>query len=342
MILINGRRILSHDFQRESSFPPPPPPPATATAGVSSGAKISPALLFIIVILAVIFFISGLLHLLVRFLIKQSPSSSPENGGRRHRREILGSEALQRQLQQLFHLHDSGLDQAAIDALPVFLYGEIVGSKEPFDCAVCLCEFAAGDKLRLLPVCSHAFHIACIDAWLLCNSSCPLCRGTLFVPGQPIENPVFDLDDDGGGGGEEREGLAAGGKRVLPVRLGKFRAVGGGGPGGAAVGREEGETSSSCLGARRCYSMGRTRRRSHGTSEELGRRSPVIGDGDGGGGGRNGKRLWAGSKDESFSVSKIWQWPNKKEKFPLAAVDCSSFDGGSPWVPAAGGKGADS
>ncbi|CAA7397849.1 unnamed protein product [Spirodela intermedia] len=361
MILINGRRILSHDFQRESSFPPPPPPPATATAGVSSGAKISPALLFIIVILAVIFFISGLLHLLVRFLIKQSPSSSPENGGRRHRREILGSEALQRQLQQLFHLHDSGLDQAAIDALPVFLYGEIVGSKEPFDCAVCLCEFAAGDKLRLLPVCSHAFHIACIDAWLLCNSSCPLCRGTLFVPGQAIENPVFDLDDDGGGGGEEREGLAAGGKRVLPVRLGKFRAVGGGGgPGGAAVGREEGETSSSCLGARRCYSMGsyqyvvgdpelrvelsRRRKEEEGgamaTSKELGRSSPVVGDGDGGGG--NGKRLWAGSKDESFSVSKIWQWPNKKEKFPLAAVDCSSFDGGSPWVPAAGGKGADS
>lgn len=358
MILLNGRRILSHDFQRESSFPPPPP----ATAGGSSGAKISPAVLFIIVILAVIFFISGLLHLLVRFLIKQSPSSSsPETRGGRNRREILGSEALQRQLQQLFHLHDSGLDQAAIDALPVFLYGEIVGSKEPFDCAVCLCEFAAGDKLRLLPVCSHAFHIACIDAWLLCNSSCPLCRGTLFVPGHPIENPVFDLDDDDGGGGEE-EGLAGGGKRVLPVRLGKFRAVGGGGgPVGAAVGREEGETSSSCLGARRCYSMGSyqyvvgdpelrvalSRRRikeedgrAMAASRELGRSSPVAGDGDGGGG--NGKRLWAGSKDESFSVSKIWQWPNKKEKFPVAAVDCSSFDGPPPWAPAAGGKGADS
>uniref|UniRef100_A0A3Q7IUH8 Aminotransferase-like plant mobile domain-containing protein n=1 Tax=Solanum lycopersicum TaxID=4081 RepID=A0A3Q7IUH8_SOLLC len=35
--------------------------------------------------------------------------------------EVSSSDALQRQLQQLFHLHDSGLDQTFIDALPVFL-----------------------------------------------------------------------------------------------------------------------------------------------------------------------------------------------------------------------------
>ncbi|KAG5574135.1 hypothetical protein H5410_063901 [Solanum commersonii] len=40
-----------------------------------SGNKISPVVLFIIVILVVLFFISGLLYLLVRFLIKH-PSSS--------------------------------------------------------------------------------------------------------------------------------------------------------------------------------------------------------------------------------------------------------------------------
>uniref|UniRef100_A0A803PE19 RING-type E3 ubiquitin transferase n=1 Tax=Cannabis sativa TaxID=3483 RepID=A0A803PE19_CANSA len=90
--------------------------------------------------------------------------------------EMSSSDAFQRQLQQLFHLHDSGLDQAFIDALPVFLYKEIMGLKEPFDCAVCLCEFSEQDKLRLLPLCSHAFHIDCIDTWLLSNSTCPLCR----------------------------------------------------------------------------------------------------------------------------------------------------------------------
>ncbi|KAF5191637.1 Ring-h2 finger protein atl46 [Thalictrum thalictroides] len=195
-------------------YPPPPPispgfsplsfPPPFSnnfqkeSPSSSSGSKISPAILFIIVILAVIFFISGLLHLLVRFLIKQ-PSSSSSQSNRYP--EMSTSDALQRQLQQLFHLHDSGLDQAFIDALPVFLYKEIMGLKEPFDCAVCLCEFSEEDKLRLLPLCSHAFHINCIDTWLLSNSTCPLCRGTLFTPGLPIENPVFEIDlhreDDG-------------------------------------------------------------------------------------------------------------------------------------------------
>ncbi|CAI9282174.1 unnamed protein product [Lactuca saligna] len=82
---------------------------------------------------------------------------------------------LPRQLQQLFHLH-SGLDQAFIDALPLFLYKELMGSKEPIDCVVCLCKFSEQDKLRSLPLCSHAFHIHCIDTLLLSNSTCPLCR----------------------------------------------------------------------------------------------------------------------------------------------------------------------
>ncbi|XVE92472.1 hypothetical protein REPUB_Repub01dG0100100 [Reevesia pubescens] len=170
------------DYQKQ------PNPPSSS----SSASKISPAVLFIIVILAVIFFISGLLHLFVRFLMKnRSPSSVSESNGYP---EMSGSDAFQRQLQQLFHLHDLGLDQAFIDALPVFLYEEIMGLKEPFDCAVCLCKFLEQDKLRLLPMCSHAFHIDCIDTWLMSNSTCPLCRGTLFTPGLPIENQVFDFE----------------------------------------------------------------------------------------------------------------------------------------------------
>ncbi|WOL20172.1 hypothetical protein Cni_G28975 [Canna indica] len=41
----------------------------------------------------------------------------------------------------------SCLDQEFINALPLFLYNEILGSKEPFDCVICLCEFAPNDKL---------------------------------------------------------------------------------------------------------------------------------------------------------------------------------------------------
>ncbi|GAB4844231.1 hypothetical protein Ancab_037596 [Ancistrocladus abbreviatus] len=47
-------------------------------------------------------------------------------------------------------------------------------------CVVCLYEVAAGEKLRKLPRCSHCFHVDCIDAWLQCRSTCPLCRNQVL------------------------------------------------------------------------------------------------------------------------------------------------------------------
>ncbi|XP_044492121.1 RING-H2 finger protein ATL47-like isoform X2 [Mangifera indica] len=211
--------------------------------------------------------------------------SAPSSGSESNRYpEMSGSEAFQRQLQQLFHLHDSGLDQAFIDALPVFLYKEIMGLKEPFDCPVCLCEFSELDKLRLLPMCSHAFHIDCIDTWLLSNSTCPLCRGNLYTPDLVMENSVFDFEyarEEDGCSGNVGNGVSLGSKpaeneiisekMVFSVRLGKFRStnVGGGleksegqgkGEGeGEGKGEEEGKgesSSSNNLDARRCFSMG--------------------------------------------------------------------------------------
>ncbi|KAG1326984.1 RING-H2 finger protein ATL46 [Cocos nucifera] len=356
--------LLRDSLPFSSSQPPPSSP--------SSGSRISPAVLFIIVILAVIFFISGLLHLLLRFLIKKHPSgsSSSQANGNQAAGDLSSSEALQRQLQQLFHLHDSGLDQAFIDALPVFLYREIVGPKEPFDCAVCLCEFDDDDKLRLLPICGHAFHINCIDTWLLSNSTCPLCRGSLFVQGLSIENPIFDFEElreDGGFAGDREDGFSTPGgqkpvdveaiaaeKRVFPVRLGKFKNlsnrdggddIDGNGNVQGTVRREEGESSSSSLDARRCYSMGsyqyvlgeaNLQVALCSGSSRIGNGKGVRGREVGGNPASNevleGKRLGIASKGESFSVSKIWQWSNKKEgKLPISA-EASSFDGAFPWA----------
>ncbi|CAL9047420.1 RING-H2 finger protein ATL46-like [Musa acuminata AAA Group] len=344
--------FLKDSLPWPSSQPPPPP------ASPSPGSRISPAVLFIIVILAVVFFISGLLHLLVRFLIKKHPFSTTSSHPERPQAgELAGSDALQRQLQQLFHLHDSGLDQAFIDALPVFLYKEIVGSKEPFDCAVCLCEFAQEDQLRLLPVCGHAFHINCIDTWLLSNSTCPLCRGALFVPGFTIENPVFDFDDPREEDGFPMEQEAEGDetvteKRVFSVRLGKYKNLctrgagndGGSGIADGAVRMEEGETSSNNLDARRCFSMGSYQYVLADSSLQVTLPSGRIKNGDAKGGrGRRinehsastevmeGKKLGIGSRGESFSVSKIWQWSNKKGKFPVSS-GITSPDGDLPWI----------
>ncbi|KAM3286664.1 RING-H2 finger protein ATL46 [Capsicum chacoense] len=335
--------------RKDGVFTYPPPPfgeisdfhkePNTSSSS-PSGNKISPAVLFIIVILAVLFFISGLLHLLVRFLIKHPPSSesSQSNGYP----EVSSSDVLQRQLQQLFHLHDSGLDQAFIDALPVFMYKEVVGPKEPFDCAVCLCEFSEKDKLRLLPTCSHAFHINCIDTWLLSNSTCPLCRGTLFNPGFSIENPIFDYDepreDDGYHGNGDHEfptsqktveiEEVAVAKGTFPVRLGKFRKLND----GAGEVDGVGESSSSNLDARRCFSMGSyqyvvgdanlkvalssERKTNNMNQANLASHDPnpsILEDNE-------GKKIGIGTKTDSYSVSKIWLW-SKRGKF------ASSSDG---------------
>lgn len=156
------------------SQPNPPFPPTVRSDSFSlndKALKVSPSILLIIIILAIVFFISGLLHLLVRFLWRPQ-TREPD--------DLDNVTALQGQLQQLFHLHDAGVDQSFIDTLPVFLYKAIIGLKNPCDCAVCLCEFEPEDKLRLLPKCSHAFHMECIDTWLLSHSTCPLCRASLL------------------------------------------------------------------------------------------------------------------------------------------------------------------
>ncbi|KAL6844835.1 hypothetical protein ACP4OV_025494 [Aristida adscensionis] len=256
------------------SLPPPTPPPAAAAAtDATFQSRISPSVLLIILILAVIFFVSGLLHLLVRFLLRPPP----RDAGDARRGGDASATAFHGQLQQLFHLHDAGVDQSFIDALPVFLYGAVVGAggKDPFDCAVCLCEFAGDDRLRLLPTCSHAFHVDCIDTWLLSHSTCPLCRRSLLADFSPygggcsplvfVLESVSDLPDAASSARlsfvmeQEEEAAqdwrheaaaAAGAKKdevVVPVKLGKFRshATDGGGC-----------SASSDHDVRRCYSMG--------------------------------------------------------------------------------------
>ncbi|KAK9097968.1 hypothetical protein Syun_025013 [Stephania yunnanensis] len=282
------------------STPPPPPPPTTTTtptvqSSTSTGFgienKISPSILLIIIILAIIFFISGLLHLLVRFLFR------PIN---REAEDLDNVTALQGQLQQLFHLHDSGVDQSYIDTLPVFLYKAIIGLKNPFDCAVCLCEFEAEDKLRLLPKCSHAFHLECIDTWLLSHSTCPLCRGSLLpefpqngncspvvlvlesgsessreiVPDRDHHAMMISMSDrdschgehelcneyshrisevSGKEGADPKEGIVVLEEKIVTVKLGKFRNV----DAQSSAGGEEGSTNcNGNVDARRCYSMG--------------------------------------------------------------------------------------
>ncbi|CAL1379932.1 unnamed protein product [Linum trigynum] len=53
-------------------------------------------------------------------------------------------------------------------------------------CVICLSEFAAGDRVKILPKCNHGFHSKCIDKWLGSHSSCPTCRHCLIQTCQKI------------------------------------------------------------------------------------------------------------------------------------------------------------
>ncbi|XP_058067850.1 RING-H2 finger protein ATL56-like [Magnolia sinica] len=66
----------------------------------------------------------------------------------------------------------SGLSLKALDNLPCFHH--VAGPSS--DCAVCLDVFCEGDRCRLLPGCSHSFHAACVDTWLVKVPACPICR----------------------------------------------------------------------------------------------------------------------------------------------------------------------
>ncbi|KAL5712134.1 RING-type E3 ubiquitin transferase [Ranunculus cassubicifolius] len=75
-----------------------------------------------------------------------------------------------------------GVDESVIQAIPIFRFKkEDKASLERsyFECAVCLNEFQDEEKLRLLPSCTHVFHIDCIDIWLQSNANCPLCRSSI-------------------------------------------------------------------------------------------------------------------------------------------------------------------
>jgi len=85
------------------------------------------------------------------------------------------------------------------------------------DCAICQDHMRQGELTRILTVCQHQFHRACIDNWLLNESViCPTCRhdirqtnrsastrGTPQLtgeqpPSQPISNTIPDITGDTG------------------------------------------------------------------------------------------------------------------------------------------------
>ncbi|RWV83991.1 hypothetical protein GW17_00054336 [Ensete ventricosum] len=151
-------------------------------------------------------------------------------------------------------------------------------------------------------------------------------RGLLFLQGVAVEDLVLDFEENlgnGNVGGDCNEDNS--------IAIGSVR-------------REEGETSSSSFTARRCFSMGSYQYVVADAQLQVALKSCSAlrkGDGRGirgtdarwyctGNEAVEGKRLKFGSRHESFSVSKVWLWSNKKGKVSMSS-DTSALDTNLPW-----------
>jgi hypothetical protein len=82
------------------------------------------------------------------------------------------------------HWQLSGLSPGSINCFSV----EVVEKDGERTCSICLEESRVGERMRTL-VCGHGFHIACIDHWLIRQSSCPNCKRPLRR--RELEEPLL-------------------------------------------------------------------------------------------------------------------------------------------------------
>ena len=81
----------------------------------------------------------------------------------------------------IWYIRTVGLQPSIIGSITVLKYKREEGLVEGTDCSVCLNEFQEDETLRLLPKCSHAFHVPCIDTWLRSHTNCPMCRAPIVI-----------------------------------------------------------------------------------------------------------------------------------------------------------------
>ncbi|KAI5063717.1 hypothetical protein GOP47_0022264 [Adiantum capillus-veneris] len=75
-----------------------------------------------------------------------------------------------------------GLKKRYLSSIPSTLFRNLPQSQAATtpQCPICLVDFGDTERIRVLPICQHVFHVSCVDTWLVKSSSCPTCRGDLM------------------------------------------------------------------------------------------------------------------------------------------------------------------
>lgn len=154
-------------------FPPPPP-----SDDDDSAAPFSPLIIAIIGVLATAFLLVGYYTIVTRYCKRRGNDDRITSVGSEENRDESGRNQWQ--------VGSGGLDESLIKTITVCKYKKGDGLIEGSECAVCLSDFQENESLRLLPKCSHAFHLPCIDTWLKSQSNCPLCRASVVALAHPV------------------------------------------------------------------------------------------------------------------------------------------------------------
>ncbi|KAL3815226.1 hypothetical protein ACJIZ3_016494 [Penstemon smallii] len=171
------------------------PPPSSSSPSSST----STSIIIVIIVIASAVIITASIYLLLRFLSKRFHRSFRTFSAADD--VVLHSDASAGSNQQQCHVPSNGM----LDSLPLFTFGSVTGNLTGGDCAVCLSKFEPHDQLRLLPLCCHAFHAECIDAWIVSNMTCPLCRSTVLPSDSDVLDKILSSDNRGNGYNSSRD-----------------------------------------------------------------------------------------------------------------------------------------
>ncbi|XP_068637801.1 RING-H2 finger protein ATL52-like [Aristolochia californica] len=151
------------------SFQDPPP--------AASSHTLSPALIITIAILSGAFLLVSYYAIIVKYCSNWRRSRVPPIQNNPPADDEFDEAATP--MNYIWYVSTVGLDESVINSIAVCKYKKGDGLIEGTECSVCLNEFRDDEDLRLLPKCSHAFHVPCIDTWLKSHVNCPLCRANV-------------------------------------------------------------------------------------------------------------------------------------------------------------------
>ncbi|KAK9670687.1 hypothetical protein RND81_13G218200 [Saponaria officinalis] len=166
----------------ENISPPPPPPPMHPLAAAAQS-RMAPFLIATVCILGISFLLLTTCTIILRWRFTRhrrrggnSSADAPDDGDDGADHSVVDH--------PIWHITTVGLQQSVIDSITAFKYKKLDHFlTDKSECTVCLTEFEEDDDLRLLPKCSHAFHMSCIDVWLRSHKNCPLCRAPVVNEG---------------------------------------------------------------------------------------------------------------------------------------------------------------